>query len=212
MPYDLLRFSRGWRVCKRDDHDRCYSNKPLPLDNAKRQRIALYIHERRKHGGQIWMADPELHDKIRQQTEAELPTHSLYRSSLIHDRYHEALGGASSADKFAKQLDKIGLSPNSYLTQARMSASHHGYRPDLLSFAKDGDHKLKYQSPHGVRYFGKAGYGDYIIYEYLEHEKKVEPGYANKKRKVFRDSHERISEIRKLDKFSPNELAINILW
>ena len=46
----------------------------------------------------------------------------------------------------------------------------------------------------------------------MEHEHKVEKGYAQKKRKVFRDSHERISELRKLDKFSPNELAINILW
>ena len=93
-----------------------------------------------------------------------------------------------------------------------MVATQHGYRPDLLSFAKDGDHKLKYQSPHGVRYFGKAGMGDYIIYQYLEHEGRVEPGYASKKRKIFRDSHEKISELRKLDKFSPNELAINICW
>ena len=96
MPYDLVRFTRGWKLCKRDNHDRCYSNHPLPLDNAKRQRIALYIHERKKHGGQIWRADPELYDKA--QTEQEQPTHTLYRSSLIHDRYHEALGGASPAD------------------------------------------------------------------------------------------------------------------
>jgi hypothetical protein len=170
------------------------------------------MHERRKHGGQIWRADPELYDKIRQQTEQEHPTHSLYRGALMHERYHEALGGASRADKFAKQLDKIGLSPASYLAHAKMMATHHGYRSDLLSFAKDGDHKLKYQSPHGVRYFGKAGMGDYIIYQYLEHEHKVEVGYARKKRKIFRDSHERISELRHLDKFSPNELAINILW
>jgi len=54
--------------------------------------------------------------------------------------------------------------------------------------------------------------GGYIIDEYLEHEGRVEKGYARKKRKVFRDSHEKISELRKLDKFSPNELATNILW
>ena len=174
--------------------------------------IALYMRTRKKHGGQIWRADPELYEKIRQHTEAEYPTHSLYRSSLIHDRYNEALGGSSVVDKFAKQLDKIGLSPASYITQARMNATHHGYKSDLLSFAKDGDHKLKYESPHGVRYFGKAGYGDYIIYQDMEQEGKVEPGYAKKKRKVFRDSHDKISEMRKLDKFSPNELAINILW
>ena len=184
----------------------------IPLDTGKRQCICHYIHERRKHGGQIWRADPELYDRIRQQTEQEQPAHSLYRSALIHDRYHEALGGSSVSDKFAQQLDRIGLSPASYLTRARMMASHHGYRTDLLSFAKDGVHKLKYDSPDGVRRFGKAGMGDYIIYEYLEHEGRVEKGYARKKRKVFRDSHEKISELRKLDKFSPNELAINVLW
>ena len=131
---------------------------------------------------------------------------------MTHDRYHEALGGSSEADKFAKQLDKLGLSPASYLAHAKMMATKHGYRSDLLSFAKDGDHKLKYESPHGTKYFGKAGYGDYIIYLYMEHEQKVERGYAEKKRKIFRDSHDRLSEIRKLDKFSPNELAINLLW
>ena len=184
----------------------------LPLDNAKQQLTTLYMHERRKHGGQIWMADPELYERVKQNTEQEYPTHSLYRSALTHDRYHEALGGNSEADKFAKQLDKLGLSPNSYLTHAKMNATHHGYRSDLLSFAKDGYHKLKYNSPHGMKYFGQAGYGDYIIYLYMEHEGKVERGYAEKKRRVFRDSHDRISELRKLDKFSPNELAINILW
>jgi hypothetical protein len=40
----------------------------------------------------------------------------------------------------------------------------------------------------------------------------VERGYAAKKRKVFRESHEAISKINKLDRYSPNELAINILW
>ena len=183
-----------------------------PLDNAKQQLTTRYMHERRKQGGQIWRADPELYERIRQHTEGEQPVHSLYRGALIHDRYHEALGGASEADEFAKQLDKIGLSPASYLAHAKMMATKHGYRSDLLSFAKDGDHKLKYNSPHGMKYFGKAGYGDYIIYLYMEHEGKVERGYAEKKRKIFRDSHDRTSEIRKLDKFSPNELAINLLW
>ena len=91
----------------------------LPLDNAKQQLTTLYMHERRKHGGQIWMADPELYERVKQNTEQEYPTHSLYRGALTHDRYHEALGGNSEADKFAKQLDKFGLSPNSYLPNPR---------------------------------------------------------------------------------------------
>ena len=96
------------------------------------------------------MADPELYERVKQNTEQEYPTHSLYRGALTHDRYHDALGGNSEADKFAKQLDKLGLSPNSYLTHAKMMATKHGYRSDLLSFAKDGHHKLKYNSPQGT--------------------------------------------------------------
>ena len=101
------------------------------MDNAKRQLVAMYMHERRKHGGQIWMADPELYERVKQNTEQEYPANSLYRGALTHDRYHEALGGNSEADKFAKQLDKLGLSPNSYLTHAKMNATKHGYRSDL---------------------------------------------------------------------------------
>jgi hypothetical protein len=70
MPYDLVRFSKGWKVCKRDDHDRCYSNNPIPLDNAKRQRIAMYIHERKKRGGMLEPSDPE---SIRRGEEACTP-------------------------------------------------------------------------------------------------------------------------------------------
>lgn len=170
-----------------------------------------YMRERRKHGGQIWMADPELYDRIKRQTEQEQPTHSIYRSALTHQRYHEALGGASTSDRFAKQLDGLGLSPGIYLAQARMAATHHGYRSDLLHLAKDGEHKLKYISPHGTRYFGRAGSGDFIINQYLEHEGRAARGYASSKRKESRDVQDKLSEIRKLDKFSPLELATNIL-
>ena len=41
----------------------------LPLDNAKQQLTTRYMHERRKQGGQIWRADPELYERIRQHTE-----------------------------------------------------------------------------------------------------------------------------------------------
>jgi hypothetical protein len=40
---------------------------------------------------------------------------------------------------------------------------------------------LKYESPKGIRYFGKAGYGDYIIWQFLEKEGEVERGHARKK-------------------------------
>jgi hypothetical protein len=93
-----------------------------------------------------------------------------------------------------------------YLKEARESAKRTGYDPEKLEVAKDGVHKLTYQSPEGIRHFGRLGYGDFIIYS------KTNPELARQKRRVFRASHGKISEIHKLGKYSPNELAINILW
>ena len=188
-----------------------YCNNMIPHTMHESKRIEEYMRERRKHGGATWKADPELHDTIRRQVEEDHPIHTLARSALTNQRYHEALGG-SLADRFAKQLDVLGLSPNDYLTQARMMARHHGYRSDLLTFAKDGTHKLRYESPQGDKYFGKAGAGDYIIYQYMEREGKVEKGYASEKRKTFGDVQDTMSERRKLDRYSPLELETSILW
>ena len=183
------------------------------MDFIKRNQVAMYINDRRKRNGTFEPSDPELYEVIRNYIHQENPVHSLYRSALIHDTYREMIGGsASKADKFYKQLDKIGMSRHEYLGHAKMMARQHGYVPDLLSFAENNDNKLKYESPKGIRYFGKAGYNDYIIYQFLEKEGEVERGVAKKKRHVFRESHEAISRIHKLDRYSPNELPINILW
>jgi hypothetical protein len=182
------------------------------MDNDTRQKIASYIHDRMMRGGNIEPSDPELYDEVKKRVYEEYPIHSLYRSALVHGMYHDMIGGSVKADKFMKQLEKAKMSRAEYLAHARMMARHHGYVPNLLTFAGDNDHKLKYESPKGVKYFGKAGYGDYIIYQHMEKTDEVERGYARNKRKVFRDSHEAISRIHKLDRYSPNELAINILW
>jgi hypothetical protein len=93
-----------------------------------------------------------------------------------------------------------------FLKDARENAQNRGYDPDKLSIATDGIHKLTYDSPNGIRHFGRRGYGDYLYYS------RYEPQIAKRKRIVFRRSHGAISRIYQLDKYSPNELAINILW
>jgi hypothetical protein len=93
-----------------------------------------------------------------------------------------------------------------FLQSAKRKARAKGYNPALLSLAKTKTHKLTYQSPLGVRHFGRKGYGDHIYYS------KFEPEIADQKRRVFQRSHSAISRIHNLDKFSPNELALNILW
>jgi membrane-bound lytic murein transglycosylase MltF len=95
---------------------------------------------------------------------------------------------------------------NEFLEDARKVAQRRGYDPDKLSLATDRVHKLTYDSPQGIRHFGRRGYGDFLYYS------KYEPDIANRKRMVFRRSHGAISRIHQLDKYSPNELAINILW
>jgi hypothetical protein len=115
-------------------------------------------------------------------------------------------------DKFIAQLQRIGFSPEAYLLVARTVAEREGYDPDRLNFAMNDNNKLKYDSPEGVRYFGKAGYGDYILWLFEERNNNVPRGFAEKKRRVFRKSHGAMTKKYNLGKYSPNELAINILW
>jgi hypothetical protein len=93
-----------------------------------------------------------------------------------------------------------------FLRKAKQAAKRTGYDPTKLSLATDGVHKLTYDSPEGIRHFGRRDYGDFIWYS------KDDPMIAEKKRKTFRLSHGKISKIYNLGKYSKNELAINILW
>jgi hypothetical protein len=93
-----------------------------------------------------------------------------------------------------------------FLQDAKKVAESRGYNPDLLKLSTDGVHKLTYDSPKGIKHFGRRGYGDFLYYS------RYEPAIAKRKRIVFRRSHGAISRLHKLDKYSPNELAINILW
>lgn len=114
----------------------------------------------------------------------------------------------SASAKFASQLESIGLSQSSYLSQAKSAAKTNGYNPALLTFSDDSVHKLKYD---GSR-FGRVGYGDFIIWKHNEKRGAKPKGYANMKRNVFRTSHSAIKGSWKSNPKSPNNLAIKILW
>ncbi len=45
MPYDIVKFNKGFKVCKSDNHNECLSNKELSLDKAVNQRRAVYRRE-----------------------------------------------------------------------------------------------------------------------------------------------------------------------
>ena len=125
-----------------------------------------------------------------------------------------ALEGAGH-DKFASQLKKVGLSPSVYLKKAQKKAKDAGYGKGakLLGFASDGVHKLAMPNEDGkLITFGRVGYGDSLIWAHLESLGKVPQGTASKKINVFQKSHSQIRGDWKSDPFSPNNLALKVLW
>jgi hypothetical protein len=126
-------------------------------------------------------------------------------------------GGAESPTpgnpKFMSQLSRLNISPSSYLEEAKKRAKANHYPYKLLGFSNDGVHKLQIPNKHGkIIRFGRVGYGDYIIWTHQEKAQKVEKGYADDKRDTFHKSHSKIRGEWKTNLFSPNNLALKILW
>ena len=122
------------------------------------------------------------------------------------DDFQETFQGGSKFDKFYDQLSELGISEKSYLAAARAAAHRAGYDGDEVYLAEDGNHKLVYNGKHGIRKFGKVGYGDYLIYS-LSH--KFEKKYADKMRLSY---HARFNKSKLYEKDSPYILALKILW
>jgi hypothetical protein len=100
-----------------------------------------------------------------------------------------------------------------YLKEAKRRAKAHGYDPTKLEFAKDGTHKLQLTTPEGKTVkFGRAGYGDHLIWRHREMLGQAPEGTAEKKRQTFHKSHLAMKGKWKDDKYSPNWLAIRVLW
>lgn len=211
MPYDIRPFKGMYRLCKTDTGT-CFSNNPMTLEKVKKQRVALYLSEFRKNGSMMYRHNPDLYYRLKEQAHKIDPIHSIGRNSEIHDQYHEILSGGSKDDEFIKQLAEVGLTSTEYLQEAKLRARENGYDPSLLTFANDGVHKLQYETPKGIKRFGRVGFRDHIIWSHLEREGEVDRGYAAMKRHVFIQSHSKISKIHHLDRYSSNELSIKILW
>jgi hypothetical protein len=122
-------------------------------------------------------------------------------------------GGKVPTGEFEKQLREIGLDPSLYLKEAQRRAKKVGLPYKLIGFAEDHIHKLAIPDERGrmVR-FGRIGYGDHIIWSHLERKKKVSKGFAAQKQRVFRNSHSQMKGAWKKNAFSPNNLALNVLW
>lgn len=122
-------------------------------------------------------------------------------------------GRARPHPAFAKQLREVGIKPMEYIGAVRALAKKNGYDPVDVSFADTPEHKIAIKRPDGgITRAGRVGYGDFIIWSYMESHKMAPAGTAAKKRDTFRKSHSKIKGDWKADKFSPNNIALNLLW
>jgi hypothetical protein len=109
--------------------------------------------------------------------------------------------------KFAEHLRKLKVSPEEYLAEARRKAKAKGLAYKLLGWADDGTHKLQIPNEEGrLIQFGSAGMGDHILYTLLK-----DPT-ASAHRKSYLARATKIRGDWKKSPYSPNSLAIAVLW
>lgn len=114
---------------------------------------------------------------------------------------------------FEDQLQELDYPPKKYLAKVKAKAKKAGYDPKKLSFCRDGVHKLQYETPdEKMVKFGRVGYGDFLIWSFLERNGKVEKGEAKKRKKAYLKRASAIKGDWEEDKHSPNNLAMKILW
>ncbi|AIW01869.1 MAG: hypothetical protein YSLV5_ORF11 [Yellowstone Lake virophage 5] len=112
-----------------------------------------------------------------------------------------------ASPKFAKQLAKFGISQEAYLDSARQKAKAHGLAWKHLGFSDDEKHKLQIPNVEGkIIRFGAVGLGDFVLYS-LSHSPTAE-----KSRKSYLARATKIPGDWKKDAYSPNSLAIAVLW
>lgn len=200
MPYQIKKVEKGWKVFTKGT-DRAHSNKPLSLANAKAQMKALYANadDSEKQGGMmIGGFDDDDFERL----------FGMFGGAEEDDDEPAKPQDDSDAllklDKDAASFDvEEATGEPEYLKQAKKFAKAAGYKDwNTLKLADDGKHKLVLR---GVK-FGSITNNDYIIY------KQHFPTIADVKRKQYLARATKIKGDWKKDKYSPNSLAINILW
>lgn len=116
-------------------------------------------------------------------------------------------GGLNPSRELEKQFKKWGVNPTDYLAEAKKKAKAEGLVDNLLGFSDDAKHKLQIPNPDGrmIR-FGATGLGDYILYKLSNNPK------AEEHRKHYLQRATKIKGDWAKDPYSPNSLAINVLW
>ena len=116
-------------------------------------------------------------------------------------------GGLKPSREMGDQFKKWGVDPADYLAEAKRKAKALGLADNMLGFSSDSKHKLQIPNEEGrVIRFGAVGLGDYILYT-LSKDKSAE-----KHRKHYLQRATKIKGDWKKDPYSPNSLAIGVLW
>ena len=116
---------------------------------------------------------------------------------------------------FKTQLEQLDIPFREYLMTAKMFGFHSRgkYNPGDLFYSDDDEHKLQlHTKDNGIVRFGRVGYDDFIIYSILERRGEREKGTAGSKRMNYLKRARAIEGDWKTNKFSPNRLAMRILW
>jgi hypothetical protein len=120
---------------------------------------------------------------------------------------HGQGGGHTPSSRFKKQLERAGVSPSAYLAKAQKKANAEGLAGNMLGYSTDDKHKLQIPNAQGkmIR-FGSVGLGDFLLYS-LAHD----PTASEHRRRYLARATKIKGEWAK-DPYSPNSLAIQILW
>jgi hypothetical protein len=121
--------------------------------------------------------------------------------------YHPVSGGKSTAKTaFVRYLESEGVVPAKYLKEAKAKAKKAGLDYQCLTWATDGKHKLEIVHEGRPVRFGASGMGDHIFY------KQAGDPTADSHRKAYRARATKIKGNWASNKYSPNSLAIAVLW
>lgn len=309
MPYTINKYKTGFRVCKKDDVNKCFSKKPLTKTKATKQMKAIIINEasgaplvkREPRGKPGAPKNQKLYDEVKKEVYSKNKKHSLFRSALIQKIYRERGGtyedtknpkmninkwfkqqwislndflrgknipcGSSNTEEKYKEYplcrpleiarkltkpqikqmideknklkekplktksiigtDKLNIKPTMsglgapkikkpsnklLLLITQKVAQARGYDPKKLRLSKDKIHKLEYNDGKKWIKFGRVGYNDFPTYMYNHYLGNITYDEAVNKMRNYRKRAMNIKGNWKNNKYSPNNLAINILW
>jgi hypothetical protein len=131
----------------------------------------------------------------------------LLRKYRKPDLLAEAADQAEELKKYTGGCCGNHMERNEFLRLARIKARKAGLNWQSLELSSKPEKKLMIKTPDGrVVHFGAKGMMDFIHYQM-----KKDP-QANERRRLYRARATKIKGDWKSDPYSPNSLAINILW